>query len=653
MRFGQVLSRAISSDLSGLIKTKELRMPQTIRTFFAKSLILFLVTVWIGLPINDIPRFAAAMFAVMATVVLPLKPYSNAMWFRIGLIFLVGFFLIKALPRAGIEEGHNVFIVKREENALRKGLPATAYAAMKQAFDQAYPAEQRCDPVRRYCWLHGGEPSSTFATSFDGIFRPGKYSRVVDDIGFLNLAGFRGGFVNDSRYNWTPQESDITRENMPYFVMYELNAAMAGGELCWRGMALWERDDGIYGKQINDAFACRNIDERDVGKKVFGVGIGEPLSMRLDPPLILEASRWSRLLVLNTALAAVLATSLQFSWAKLRVPFFTVLAVSAVIYLKYPDLFTAYSILQGSNDGHIHESYGRQILSQALQGNWSRAISGVESVYYFMPGMRYLRAMEKLFFGDTNYGYLAFLLFLPLVYYRFCCLLMPPVWGVLSGILTIPVYLNFAKLVNEGWAEPAAYGIFLGSVAFVLPALYDLRSNRMPGFVGFLGLAFAVFLRPNLAIAALVLIFIALWQGYYQRQLSSVVTVVLGFLPVLWMPIHNYAFGHEFVIFTSSVDDAGVRMVAPSDYFRGLSADKISIERIMRHWHKQAGTWWRFIFFLGLVGWAYHKLKHFSFEVSTLVAITVASYIPFLFYDSHGQHHRFGVLASLLTFTIA
>ena len=51
--------------------------------------------------------------------------------------------------------------------------------------------------------------------------------------------------------------------------------------------------------------------------------------------------------------------------------------------------------------------FARDMLRQIVGGNIAGALEGGEKVFYFTPGMRYLRAFEHVIFGETYLGYLS------------------------------------------------------------------------------------------------------------------------------------------------------------------------------------------------------------------------------------------------------
>ena len=65
------------------------------------------------------------------------------------------------------------------------------------------------------------------------------------------------------------------------------------------------------------------------------------------------------------------------------------------------------------NDGLVYDSWARMMVQQLLAGDVVGALMGGETVFYFTPGSRYLRAVEHLIFGETNFGSVTLLLLLP------------------------------------------------------------------------------------------------------------------------------------------------------------------------------------------------------------------------------------------------
>ena len=285
---------------------------------------LILVVAALGLPVNDLFRYAllviATVLVVAGTVSAQLAPWLAALA-AVALCVLAQIMF----PTPRIEEGHNVFLIddagdslpvhSRESGnpgagsplargrtdrggALEAGLPRAAFRIMAVEFDTIYPPSRRCARDQVGCWRGQAFPDRTFAFSADGIFDRAAYSRRVTGIDFSDPVGLRLGFINELGYNWNSGASDVIRARrdrrslaflhqwtlaMPWFVLYRFPADFVGSGLCWRGEVLWERADGTFDTITHADMQCRALTPDDVGRDIFGVAIAHALAMRLVP----------------------------------------------------------------------------------------------------------------------------------------------------------------------------------------------------------------------------------------------------------------------------------------------------------------------------------------------------------------------------------
>src|SRR5262249_37044290 len=191
---------------------------------------LVLAVVALGLPINDLFRYALLVVAMVVVVAGTLRSRA-APW--LGALAAVALCVLGqfVFPAPRIEEGRTVFLPDpprapgdrsetrdlgaaahasgspfwrghaKAENALESGLPRAAFRIMAQEFDEKYPRERRCAPSQDGCWRAQGFPARAFAFSADGIFQHPAYSRrgtgiVFSDPGLLGLR-----FINELSYN--------------------------------------------------------------------------------------------------------------------------------------------------------------------------------------------------------------------------------------------------------------------------------------------------------------------------------------------------------------------------------------------------------------------------------------------------------------------
>src|SRR5262249_46795072 len=136
--------------------------------------------------------------------------------------------------------------------------------------------------------------------------------------------------------------------------------------------------------------------------------------------------------------------------------------------------------------------------------------------------------------------------------------------GVLFGS-SLPQYVNWAA---RGFADPAAFIVFLAALVLLLAPTGPL-SDRFGRACGAAALfALALFLRPNLAPAAVIMLAGASLAALWQRQFRRVAGLVVGFVPVLGMALHNWVYGGVLLPFTSTARLA--MAMPPSEYAAAL-----------------------------------------------------------------------------------
>ena len=580
---------------------------------------LVLVVAALGLPLNDMFRYA---LVVVATVLIFTGVVTSSVKAWIGAVAVVGLCVLAQIfltaPR--IEEGHNIFLVDGPGGALEAGLPPEAFRFMQAEFDAKYPLERRCDARDFGCWRGQGLPDRPFAFSADGLYDRPAHSRRVTGIDFADPVWLRLGAINELRYNWISPPSDLNRASrdrrswvlvhrwtleMPWFVMYRFPAEFAGGALCWRGDVLWEGADGHFDPIHHRSTACQTLTPEDAGRRIFGVAIRQdpPLAMRLEPTTTIWLWRLVGPALALIAGAVVLGLLVRPRLRRTIVPFMLIVLALAVAFFTEANFIGGVRPFDAGDDGLVFDGLARTMLQQLVAGDVRGALRGGEDVFYFTPGTRYLRAIEHVIFGESYLGYLSLMLGLPLLVLAMYRRFLPPRWALALaliftatplGVIFGSSLLLYVKWAARGFGDPAAYALFLcGFVLLLGPPDSGPRDRFAAACGAGLCFALAVFARPNIALAAGVMLGGAGVAALWQHQFRRLAGMCLGFLPVLGMALHNWVYGGVFALFTSTPTHYSTLVTPPSVYLAALS------ELVRFDWSggqaaraaRQIGTW--------------------------------------------------------------
>jgi hypothetical protein len=557
-----------------------------------KLAVLALLVAVVGLPLNDFYGYLLLVIVVVTLAVGQVTarrgPWAVAAGFAFAALALK--FFVAVPP---IEEGHNVFLPGGSDNALVTGLPAGVYHEMAAEFDQAFPPVRRCKAETSGCWQSGGRPHRVYAFSFDGLYDNPAFSRRVTCITFSDPVWQRLGFINERDYNWYSGASDINRGvrqrglgsllhpwriPIPYFVMYRFPAAYTGSALCWQGRVLWEQADGRFEPLSHADASCRTLSPGDTGKRIYALAIlpQPPLAMRLQPTDVIRAAQLVRPALIAIAAVVLLFLLVQWEPRRLRLPF-TLIGLSLVaMTLGDASLLGGVRPFDGGDDGLVYDGWSRLMVQQLLSGDILAALKGMEPVFYFTPGSRYLRAVEHMIFGETYLGYVSLLLWLPFLVLALFRRFLGARWGIAVALMFIAVpvgalfgstFYLYTKHAAHGYGDPAAAILFLATLLLLIGRAPHGPGERFgPAFGAGLLFALALFVRPNLAIGAAILLGGAGLAALYHRQLRRLTGMCLGFVPVFGMLLHNWYFGGEFVLFSSQTTNPAAVPVPPHTY---------------------------------------------------------------------------------------
>jgi hypothetical protein len=547
-----------------------------------KPAALVLALAAVGLPVNDFGAYALLLAAAVVIFSGEVSARAGAWAAAVAIVAVAvaGQFLL-APPR--LEEGHNVFLP--DAGALQRGLPTDVYRQMAQEFDELYPTAVRCRPGSAGCWQDDPRPDKLYAFSADSVWHKTAASRPATALDFSDPVWLRLGFINELRHNWyTAVAPDVHRADrdgrfwmglhrwhlaMPWFEMVRLPAAYVGGELCWRGEVMWEGAGERFTRWTGDS--CRPIEPADAGRRVFGIAIKpDTLAMQVSAPWQVRLSELAVAALTILAVLAVVGVLVRFRLRHLVLPAILIVLALLVIAIDDGSFLGGVRPFDGGDDGLIYDGIGRLILQKLLAGDIAGFLEGGEKVFYFGgPGLRYFRAIEHVVFGESYLGYLSLVLLSPFVVLAIFRRFLPERWSLALILLFVAVpigtlfgttFVQYSKLASKGFADPAAYLLFFCAI---LPLM---SRNVLPALLGALLLALSIFMRPVVAPAAAILVGGAGLAALYQRQWGRLAGMGIGFLPVLSMALHNWIFGHVFVLFSSNSQDSNLLVMPPAAY---------------------------------------------------------------------------------------
>src|SRR5262249_47392459 len=357
------------------------------------------------------------------------------------------------------------------------------------------------------------------------------------------------------------------------------------------------------------------------------------------------------------ATAVVLALLVRVRPRRVVLPFALIAVTLLVAMFNDASFLGGVRPFDSGDDGLVYDGYARMMLRQLVAGDVAGALRGVEPVFYFTPGLRYLRAAEHLIFGESYLGYLSLVLILPFLVFALFRRLLPLRWAlaltlvfaaVPVGVLFGSSLVQYVKWAARGFADPAAYIFFLAAFVLLLGrAAHSVRSlspagrgrgegvpspsidlnpsphpslsrsriyptsaaSKMPNsgkpefggrgsrpssppanstsgecapdegprdrftraFGAGLLFALALFVRPNIAPAAGILLAGAGLAALAQRQFHRVAGLAVGFAAVLGMALHNLVYGGALVLFTTTAELPRLLLMPPSAYLAALA----------------------------------------------------------------------------------
>lgn len=450
----------------------------------------------------------------------------------------------------------------------------------------AIPEQERLLLDSQHNYIPPGEflknaPKYPYFLTADGYVQGHKnmrFVRTIDiDKGILSL---RSGWMNRPEYNFFAQVSPLKRPDLPFVVCYEIIPQLVGMTLTVEGLLVFEREGRF---KIHDpALKTLQIQEEHAGSILCGFG-GQwdekgynNLTIKLKktfPYKVYDAARsgsfFLGLALLFFGLFFIRLTR-DFGVQSL------LLSISAFsFWLSLPNVFRWGIFARGGMDGIIHDGFPYQMLEMWATGDWVGALMSPERVFYFMPGMRYVRFLEMLLFGDVYIFQVCLYLFMPIIFYRFFSVFLTQITALVLSLLTFAHLFNgiglslklYLTSLLDLYGEGVAYALLFISITLLVKSIRTVGW----GFLAFFLSAISISIRPNLAVFFGIIGTIHLFTTTFSTlPWTSRFVMLFGLSPVLLIPIHNIL-GGEFVLVSQASQIAENLPLTPFLYYQALT----------------------------------------------------------------------------------
>ena len=616
----------------------------------------------IGLPLNTPEKFwtgLACGIILLASATRP-EPWRYAAAAALAIAALA---LKALLPHTQVEIAHNLYLPIPGERY--QALPDAFRTALESAFLRANPRSGWCDPAEELrrrglpenrpltvrdsgyrieqCWRNAVLPERTFAFSGDAFFREPPEARVA---GRLEIDGEASARIaaayafNASWYYWRENPNRITPA---WYLAITLPPQLAGSRVCSRGAVYWESERAW--SAAGDTEVCREVPALHAGTRIwaFEAGASPTLALRLDRSAALVAWDAALRALLLGLLASIAWLTLKPDWSRVGRAAAWCAAGLALIASQAPAFLALPLTVASEHDALVYRGLGYEIAQAVAQGRWTDALQGGEDIFIFMPGMRYFRALELIFFGDTSLATLLVAgLLLPLLWRLAYLALERRALAFFYVVACLPILSRLCSLAAKGYSEAVGFVALLAGV--VMFARAAARSGREASaaelWACFVLVSAGACVRPNFAlvVAVMVPIYLCALAPSFGWRTSAL--VLSGSLLVLAPAVHNLYFGEHLVPFTLTSKGDSLR-VDLADY-AGMLGEwaRGTLGQCSARVAHQLEGWVLPVRWLALLAALHLLLRRGPGwpATRTLAAVTLAMYSPFLFYFSVTRH---------------
>lgn len=635
-------------------------------SFFIKSIFILIAVILLKPPLNNLYELSIFFLALLIIFFFKLKKNIKIFNYKFIFIYFIIFVINNIYLKNDIKEFHSTFLSFKDIEKISTFLPSKIIKDIKISYlnfdiERALKSHdgdqfQNKEKLMNYNFI-----DNPFSFSADNFFLNEKLTRYVDNINFKSREKLRINQINSLKYNLA-FDKDFRRE-LPYYVLYDIPVNYKNSFVCGTGN-IYYAFSPIKNNNYNKIDFTKKSNDKcisfNTGKKliILGYSINKEDNLKIK----LHKNYFNKFLFFLNTISVIIFYIIfikQFFIVKkisnIEVSIFliSILSTILIIILKDHNLLTGLRYYRGSADGLMHEFQANMIVKNLMNRNFLEALMGGETVFYYMPGLRYFLAIGKIIFGDTNYLYVLSLPILPMsLFYLFKNITSEKISFYLIILFTIiPIFenmgyghLNYVHQVMRNHAETLSITIIILIISKISNPNFKYNISHSKLFLYCFFLSFASFCRPNFVPTTSIL-FMYLLIVSYNINFKYILSALIGYSFIFISLIHNLYFGDDYSFFTRS----NIHFIF-NDAFQNLFIDK-----------EQEGN----LFLNQLLKWNpiynIHRIFILIFIIYSFFTRKKNALLVLLFFSSIAQHavlllthadSRYSYLAWLLTFII-
>ena len=540
--------------------------------FNLKILFSFLLIILIGLPVNNFLDF---IFLITTLFIISFFQKKNTLLTKLPTLILILLVLSSSLiKQKNIQEAHSIFFSKKDISVIANFLPNKIIENIKKDYDKIFDTERALksfgsnhfpneDNFNNFVFI-----DYQYAFSSDDIFKKSKYTRKTNFINFNSREDLRIEQVNTLDFNLV-FDKELRRE-LPYYVYYEIPKSYYKSKICGKGNIYftfikskeYQVKDLNFKKLQSECIIHTKINHTLL---IIGYSINKTDNLEIN----LEKNSVNLLifylLILIKIIFIIYFTKVFFEMKKfskkdISIFFLTVFSTFLYIYFKDLNLLFGLRYYRGGGDGLFHEFQAYEIVKHIYKYEFREVLKGGEGIFYFMPGLRYLLAVNKIIFGSTAFGYILLTILLPIFLYKLLKNLISEkiAFYLILSFLFIPIfenlgfgYFNYIHQLVRNHAETFSITIIVLCLYKISNKNFIEKLNPLSTFFFCFLLALAIFCRPNF-LPTTSLIFFYLLKHSLTRDYRLSAAALFGYSFIFFSFFHNLYFGNQFVLFTKS-----------------------------------------------------------------------------------------------------